>query len=81
MHIAIATLSVFAAAFAFILPSRFKLKVTYTLVAATLASGTYLVMSMHAPLARTCLMGLTYTALVTASLIATRQKLARVTSD
>lgn len=77
LHIAIAVLSVFSAAYAYILPSQLKLKVTYSLVAATLVSGTYLIATMHAPITSTCLTGLGYTALVTTSLIATRHKLAR----
>jgi hypothetical protein len=64
IHISVAILSIAQATFALVSPSRAKLGATYGLVAATLATGTYLVVQQHAPLMSSCMSGLTYLSVV-----------------
>lgn len=75
-HIIIALLSMLHAAYMYLRPSRMKLSAAYGMVALTLASGTYLVMSSPAHMAQACMMGIVYLGIVTASIVATRNKLA-----
>jgi len=68
LHIVTALSSLALSTLAIFSPSRNKLNVVYGLAAATLASGTYLVVSMHASLVSSCTSGLLY--LVTVSVLA-----------
>ncbi len=77
LHIIIALGSIIFTAFVFIKPSKPKFKVSYSLVALTLASGTYLVLSTGAPLLQSCITGLIYLAAIFVGILATRYKLAR----
>ena len=65
-HITVALLGILQATYALVSPSRRKLQATYGLLAATLASGTYLVISLHAAILSSCLSGLTYTVVIAA---------------
>lgn len=76
IHVLIALSSVLFSALSFINPTRLKLKTSYALIASTLISGTFLVVSAQASLLRTCVSGLVF---VTATSIVTyfsRNKLA-----
>jgi hypothetical protein len=71
----VALTSIAYSAFVFLSPSKTRLQVSYGLVAATLASGTYLVLSTHSPMLQACMMGLIYTGGVLAALVSARHKL------
>ena len=75
IHITVALLSLGATAAAFLMPSRFKLRLSQALIAFTLASGTYLVFTMHVNLLRVCAVGLIYTAIVSCGIVAAHRKL------
>jgi hypothetical protein len=77
-HICIASLSLFATGYTFLFPSKIKLQISYTLVALTFITGTFLVIENPAHLTQTCLTGITYLAVVTIGLIADHRKLATV---
>lgn len=77
-HIIIALSSILTASWALILPSRFKLRLSIGLVISTIASGTVLVVSTHAPLQQACTTGLLYLAGVSVIIIAASRKLAAV---
>lgn len=74
-HIACALSSLLGTAVVAFKPSRSGLQITYSLTAVTLVSGTWLVISMHQPLASACTAGLVYLAFVSAGLIRARQLL------
>lgn len=63
LHIAIALSSLAATTLLALRPSKRKMYASYALIAMTLASGTYLVISLHAPLLSSCVSGLTYLAI------------------
>jgi len=75
-HIFVALASIVASTYAFFMPSKAKLRVTYGLTALTLASGTYLVWSTHSPLLSSCITGLAYLAVVFSGVLAAQRKLA-----
>lgn len=73
-HIIIATASIVFASYMLARPSTTKLHVNYGLIAATVASGTYLIVITGTPLLSVCSTGLIYClAVVPASLIAKRK--------
>ncbi len=78
-HIVIALASIGYTTYLYFRPSRTKLRVSYGLVAATLASGTYLVVSTHSPLLSSCVSGLLYLAAVATGMALSARKLARET--
>lgn len=75
-HIFIALASMAHSTFLFFVPSQKQLLVSYALVAATIGSGTYLVVSSHANVLNTCLMGLFYLGFVSIGIVSTQYKLA-----
>jgi hypothetical protein len=75
IHVLIALTSIAYSGFTFFEPSRTKLNVSYGLVAATLISGTYLVVSTHSPILSSCVTGLVYLGVVTSGLLAAHRKL------
>ena len=76
VHLVLALTSVVWATVVLIAPSRFRLRISYALVALTLTSGTYLVVSTHAPMLQSCMSGLFYTGFVSLGLAAAHRKLA-----
>lgn len=80
IHIIIALASVGAATFAFARPSKLALYASSALVVLTLATGTYLVMSLHAPLVQACTTGLAYLACVSTGIAGAWYRLARQTT-
>ncbi|MBX4197434.1 hypothetical protein KW801_02665 [Candidatus Saccharibacteria bacterium] len=74
-HIIIALGSIAASTASLIAPSLNRLRLSYGLVAATLASGTYLVISTHAQILSSCITGLAYTGLVLSLITVARYKL------
>ncbi len=75
LHVFIALTSIGLTTLAYVSPSRGKLRVAYGLMALTLASGSYLVMSAPAHMAQACVTGVAYLAIVTAIALAARRKL------
>ncbi|TAH31632.1 hypothetical protein EYC59_06350 [Candidatus Saccharibacteria bacterium] len=75
-HIVIALASIAYTTYLYFRPSETGLKVSYSLVAATLGSGTWLVVSTHSPLLSSCLTGLLYLAAVTTGIALSTRKLA-----
>jgi len=63
-HLAIALTSIIVATLCLFAPTAARLKLNYSLMAATLASGTALVWVTKAPLLASCLSGLGYLGLV-----------------
>lgn len=78
IHVLIALSSIVAVSIAFALPSRLKLRISYVTIAATLISGTYLVVLAPAHMVQACISGLTYTGIVLVGIMATRVRLARL---
>lgn len=64
IHISVALAGMAAAAFALIAPSNTKLTISYSLAAATLATGIYLVTQNPGRLVQACIVGLVYFAAV-----------------
>jgi hypothetical protein len=81
LHVVVAILSVVFSTYLSFYPSRFKLYVAYGLVALTLGSGTYLVMSTHAALLQACTLGLLYLGIVSVGVVFARAKLAHVNDE
>jgi len=77
LHILTAIASLGLSTYAFFYPSKPKLRFSYGLIAATLASGFYLVWSSPSHMASACITGLAYVGIVAAATVATRHKLAR----
>ena len=76
LHITIAFVSLGFTAYVFFRPSAQKLRVSALLVAGTLGSGTYLLVSKPAHMLETCTMGLLFVGLTTLGTVAARDKLA-----
>jgi len=75
LHIVIALTSLAYATLTYFAPSKNKLRASWSLVALTLASGTWLVISTQSALLHSCMTGLLYLAMVSAGIIAAQQKL------
>lgn len=80
LHVIIALSSIAFTTVTFFLPSKHKVNIASGLVAATLISGTYLVVSTHSGLIEACITGLFYTAGVSFGIFAAQRKLAMETS-
>lgn len=74
-HILIALSSVAFATYLLFKPSQSKLIASYSLIAATLASGVYLTVLHPAHLAQTCLSGLAYISIVSIATIFARRRI------
>ena len=75
-HIVIALSSVAYSAYVLFRPSAARLRVSYSLVGATVASGTVLLITKPSHLLQSCLMGLLFIGVSSAMLIFARQRLA-----
>jgi hypothetical protein len=80
-HILIALLSVITSSLTWLVPSVFKLRLSQTLIALTLVSGTYLVVSTHSNMVSACMSGLMYLSLVSVLLLFANHKLSSEKSD
>jgi len=76
LHIVIALSSLVYTTYLFVRPSKRKFYVNYGLIALTLVSGTYLVVSTHAQMLQACTTGVIYIGAVTLGMIAARHRLA-----
>ena len=79
IHVLIAISSLVAISCAFMRPTALLLRISYGLIAATLASGTYLVVVMPGHMVQACVTGLAYTAIALVGIVAVRVRLARRT--
>jgi len=79
VHIFIALSSVVYTSYLFFSPSRRHFYVSYGLVGATLASGTYLVITTHQPLLQSCVTGLVYIGIVLLGISLAHSRLATET--
>ena len=77
LHIIIALSSVAYTTYLFFAPSQTKFYVSYGLVALTIASGTYLVVSTSTPILKVCTTGLIYIAVVSIGIVAAHRRFAR----
>jgi len=77
IHVLIALLSVGYTTYVFFSPSIAKLRVSYSLVVLTIASGTYLVWSNPAHMVQACTTGLFYVGITTTVIVFARSKLAK----
>ena len=80
-HVFVALSSIALTSFAYVSPSRVKLRGAYGLVALTLASGFYLVASEPSHMLQSCTMGVAYIAIVTVGIMAARRRLALARVD
>jgi hypothetical protein len=78
IHIAIAISSIGFTGFSFLHPSKRKLLFSYLWVAATIATGSYLVVIKPSHMVSACITGLVYLGFVMSGIIATHVKLARL---
>lgn len=76
IHVAIAIASMSYTSYLFFRPSKAGIRTAYGLVGATLASGSYLVVSLNAQLLSACITGLIYLAAVTIGLVFANLRLA-----
>ncbi len=77
LHIIIATTSIIYTAYVYFFPSKSKLNISYALVAGTLISGTFLLISTPSHMVSTCITGLTYLGFISVGIISARHKLAK----
>jgi hypothetical protein len=78
LHVLAALSSLMLASVLYFAPTRTKLKLTSALVAMTLASGTYLVVSANVRLVESCTMGLIYLGAVSLAMAGAYRKLATI---
>jgi len=74
LHVLIAFGSIAYTTYLYARPSKHKFYAAYGLIAATLASGTYLVVSTHSPLLSSCVTGLVYLGIVLTGVFAAYKK-------
>lgn len=76
-HIIIALSSLVATTVLAFAPSQMKMRISGVLIALTLGSGTYLVISTHSPLLQSCVTGLAYLAVALTGVAIGYYRLAR----
>ena len=81
LHVIIALSSVIVATLAAARPSMRTLAVNYSLIAATVASGTYLIVTMPSHMLSSCEMGLTYLAFASALTVFAHVRLAKLAAQ
>ena len=81
IHVIIAIASILIASLAFFQPTMKKLIASYGLIIATVASGTFLLVSMPGSILRSCLMGVSYLVVVTVATAATHVRLRQAAEE
>ncbi len=81
IHLVCAFASILITSMAVLKPTKQKLNLSSGSVAATLATGTYLVVTTHSNLLSSCMTGLFYLAFTGAGIAAARYRLVRVTNN
>ena len=77
IHVLLAITSLIVATSALAAPSLRKIHTNYVVAAATLVSGTYLVLQSHAPLVSACTSGIVYISFVVAMTVAAHIRLSK----
>jgi hypothetical protein len=78
LHVLIALSSVAWTTRLYFAPKKRRFYAAYGLIAATLASGTYLVVSTHSPLLSSCVTGLVYLGIVLSGVFAASRKFEKI---
>ena len=81
VHILIALSSVGVATLAFFKPTNARLYTSYGLIAATLASGTFLILTLSTNILKSCLTGLVYVTIVSAITVATHVRVKKLAAE
>jgi len=81
LHVIIALSSVILSSVTFFKPTFNKLYVSYGFIVATVASGTYLIVSSSGSILRSCLTGLFYVTVVSIITIATHVKVRKLAKE
>jgi hypothetical protein len=81
IHVLAALVSLIFTSYTYIFPAQNKIRASYGLVALTLGSGTYLVVSTKSNMLKACLTGLIYLAIVLTAIIAAQSKLAATKTE
>jgi hypothetical protein len=81
LHIICALSSIGLTAYAFLFPSESKIKISQILMAMTLGSGTYLVLSTKANMVSACVSGIAYTLFVSFGIYSASKKFAAVKNN
>lgn len=76
-HIVIALASIAYTTYLYFRPSQKGLKIAYGMAAATLGSGTWLVVSTHSSLLSSCITGVLYLVAVATGMVLSARKLVR----
>ena len=76
-HVIIAITSCIYTSYIHFSPSRKKITASYFFIAATLGTGSYLIMSKPSHMVQSCAMGILYICFVTAVTISARHKMSR----
>ncbi len=76
VHITVALSSLACSTYLLVAPSKTRFKVSYSLVALTLVSGTYLTLSHPSHMVQSCISGVIYICIVLAAIVFARQKFA-----
>jgi hypothetical protein len=76
IHVLIALNSIIFSTYTFFMPSKLKIHTAQTSIAATLGTGTYLVVSTHSNMLSACTSGLIYLAIVSFAIAGASRKLA-----
>ena len=79
-HVILALASLGLTTYAFFHPTRLTLRMSYLLVALTVASGTYLILLSPAHMLQTCTTGLLYLSVVALGILAARGRLIQAQS-
>ncbi|HEV2403222.1 MAG TPA: hypothetical protein VGS08_03395 [Candidatus Saccharimonadales bacterium] len=77
-HVAIALSSLIYTSYAFLSPSETKVKISYGFLAGTIASGTYLIVTLPGHIISACITGLSYVLFMLVAIAGARARLARV---
>lgn len=78
LHIIIALSGLFFTAATFFAPSKAKINAAFGFLAATIASGTALVVVLQASMLRACISGLLYTAVIFLGIYAAQRRLSNL---
>ena len=78
VHILTALTSVAFTIYLYISPSKAKLNVSYGLLAGVIGTGTFLVVSTHAPMLQSCITGLSFVSVSLLGTVLSARKLAKV---
>jgi hypothetical protein len=81
IHVIVAIASIIMASLALLHPTMKKLIASYGLIIATVASGTFLLVSFPGSILRTCLMGVSYLVVVTVATAATHVRLRKAAEE